>query len=82
MSNAYNKARRNDNAWEMSFLESISRQCGLCISMEFYKFSCMEDAENNWQSYMGSFPYLQNEVIGLESLSPKQLQILERIENK
>lgn len=83
LSMAYKNARRRSNDWEMNFIWSIKDQAGFyTLVEEVCNFETMEEAELGWKSYMGSFPYLMTEIKGIAGLSDKQIQLLEKIENK
>ncbi len=76
-------ARKRDNDFEINFIDSIKSQAGFfTLTSEGYKFDTMEEAEKGWKEYMGSFPYLGAEIKGISGLSEKQIDILEKIENK
>ena len=85
LSKALHSASVRGNDWEVSFITSISNQTGLpnLIGREGLKFETMEDAELGWNtSYFGSFPYIERDISGINGLSQKQIDILERIESK
>ncbi len=82
LSKASLKARREDNEWAVNFIDSIKGQAGFyTLTVEGCVFDTMESAEIGWKDYMGTFPYLQNEIKGLSGLSQKQIEILEKIES-
>lgn len=83
LSKASLSARRRSNDFEINFIDSIRSQSGFyTLTIEGCVFDTMEDAEKGWKSYMGSFPYLEQEINGISGLSERQIELLEKIERK
>ncbi len=83
LSKASVKARNRDNDWEINFINSLSEQAGFyTLTVGGCKFETMEEAEKGWFDGLGSFPYLYSEIKGIDGLSQKQIELLEKIENK
>lgn len=83
LSRALRKARNKGNDWEVKFINNISSQCGFyTLINEGCEFDTMEEAEIGWKPYMGTFPYLVCDIKGICGLSDRQIEILEKIENK
>lgn len=80
LSRLYHVSYRNGNNYMADFTSSILSRLGYFGSLgsEISKFNTMEDAEANYKEYMGTFPYLQRHPQRIESLSLKQLNILNK----
>jgi len=88
---AYNKAYNMDNDWERGFVSSIAKQLGgyKCYIRDYLKCETFEEVEKIYKlNTSGSYKYDENYLLhgenyrDLDSLSPKQLEILERIEKQ
>lgn len=72
------------NDWERNFVSSIAGQAGLPLiytPAEYIKETMDQTyTEENWPASAGSYHYIYREPKGLDNLSVRQLEILERIE--
>jgi hypothetical protein len=88
LSMALRKARNRGNDWEQSFIQSITTQCGyMNLICENYYTPDYDESEaiHNLRTSGGSWNYYligKHDPKGIAALSSKQLEILERIENK
>ena len=84
LSKAMIKARRNGNDWEVNFIGSIADQVGLALlRLPEDRIKDTMDAtyeDENWKlGGGGTRTYYYNHPKGFDSLSDKQLSILDRI---
>lgn len=88
---AYHKAIITENDWERGFVSSIAIQLGgyKCYIQDYLECETLEEVEKTYKlNTSGSYKYDENYLLhgenyrDLDSLSPKQLAILERIEKQ
>lgn len=77
ISKVYSYAHKTSNEWLLKFVESIQNQLGY-YRLLTVDFETMEQAEKNWKEAYGDFPYLYSAPKKIESLSAKQIQILNK----
>ena len=81
LSRLSHKSYRSNNTFMYDFTTSIISRLGYfgALSSEISKFDTMEDAEANYkESIMGTFPYLPYSPRTIDTLSPKQLDVLSK----
>lgn len=78
LSKAFKREYAKQNDWAANFISSIIRQLGYPSTLAETKWQSMEDAEKNWSPASGTFLYLYNEPRKIDTLSPKQLSILDK----
>ena len=81
LSRLSNTSYRNGNNFMYDFTTSVISRLGYfgALGSEISKFETMEDAEANYrESSMGTFPYLERQPQPIDTLSPKQLNILDK----
>ena len=80
LSRLSHKSYRSNNTFIYDFTTSIIRRLGYfgALGSEISKFNTMEEAEQNYKEYMGSFPYLPCSPRTIDTLSPKQLDVLSK----
>ena len=88
---AARSARNRNNEWEVNFVYSIASQLGygghLYHHDWFFDFTDFNDAKDNWGTgdpydTRGSFPIFSKWVKSLDSMSPKQRSLFDRISSK
>lgn len=79
ISRVHVKARRSGNDWLADFTWSIANQLGYhtVLPSNLVGFDNFEEAEKSREG-MHDFPYIYQSPGSIESLSPKQLQILRK----
>jgi hypothetical protein len=88
LSMALRKARNRGNDWEQSFIQNIATQCGyMNLFCNNYYTPDYDESEaiHNKKTSNGSWDYYligKHNPKGIAALSSKQLDILEKIENK
>jgi hypothetical protein len=80
LSKMYHKSYSMRNNFMSDFSESIINRLGYCnpIANELCKYDTMDDAKINHKEWMGSFPFMNRVPITIDSLSDKQLNILNK----
>ena len=80
LSRLSHKSYRSNNTFMYDFTTSIISRLGYfgALGSEISKFDTMEEAEQNYKEYMGTFPYLLCSPRTIDTLSPKQLDVLSK----
>ncbi len=80
LSRLSHKSYRSNNTFMYDFTTSIIIRLGYfgALNSEISKFDTMEEAEQNYKEYMGTFPYLPFSPRTIDTLSSKQLDVLSK----